>query len=586
MHVFAMNENKVLTKWLKSQISLFNFWLCISIILGIISGLIIIVQTWILANIIQLLLININNASFIAFKGSLTTISVLIIIKIIINYFIDIVNFNSGCLIRRNIRAKVIDRLNELGPAWIHGKQAGSWSSILIEQIEDIHDFYARYMPQIYLSVLVPMLIFTVVLYVNWVSGLIIILTSPLIPLFMVLVGMGATKANKRNFSALARLSGCFLDMLRGIDTIRLFGNYKNETEKIRIYTENFRNRTMEVLRIAFLSSSVIEFFVSISIAVIAVYFFFSYLGELHFGNYGTTNVSIFSGFMVLLLANEFFKPLRDLGTFYHAKAQAIGAAESIFNFLECNNNKPQCGIEIIKDIGIISIIARNLIILAHDGSKIVGPLDFILEAGQHVVIIGTSGAGKSSLINLLLGFLPYRGSILINGIELRCLLPQLWRERISWISQEPILLATTLRDNILLGCAQADEDRLTQAINNSYVQEFLSKLPDGLDSNVGEDANMLSVGQAQRVALARAILRKPDLLLLDEPTASLDIHSERLVMQTLKKIINRQTTIMVTHQLTNIKHFDKIWLMLDGKIVQLSSYSEIATVYDNLNNY
>lgn len=570
-----MNKNRqqILVRWLRSQSKRVNRWLRLSLLLGLISAVIIVAQAWALAGLLQALIM--DNTPRANLTGDFVALAALFALRAAVNYARERVGFIAGSLLRRQIRAQVLDNLARLGPAWIRGKPAGSWSSMLLEQIEDMHDFYARYLPQMSLAVLVPLLILIVVFPINWAAGLILFLTAPLIPLFMALVGMGAADANRRNFLALARLSGYFLDRLRGLETLRLFFRAEAETEELRRATEAFRQRTMEVLRLAFLSSGVLEFFASISIAVAAVYFGFSYLGELHFGSYGT-GVTLFAGFLVLTLAPEFFQPLRDLGTFYHAKAQAVGAAESLVSFLEHDDKTQGTGSETPVP-GPVSLLARDLWVLAPDGSELAGPLNFSLPAGQRVAIVGASGAGKSSLLSSLLGFLPYRGSLQVNGRELRALAPSLWRERLSWVSQNPALPAVTLRDNILLGAPAADDAQLMQAVKDAYVAEFLAALPDGLDSAVGEDAGLLSVGQAQRVALARALIRTPDLLLLDEPTASLDVHSDRLVMRALENATRRQTTLLVTHQLQAIADFDVVWVMHDGAIAQQGPYADLA---------
>lgn len=570
-----MNKNRqhILVRWLKSQSQRVNRWLRLSMLLGLLSALIIVAQAWALAALLQALIMeNILRASL---TGHFVVLATLFALRAAVNYVRERVGFIAGSVLRRQIRAQVLDRLERLGPAWIRGKPAGSWSSMLLEQIEDMHDYYARYLPQMTLSVLVPLTILIVVFPLNWAAGLILFFTAPLIPLFMALVGMGAADANRRNFLALARLSGYFLDRLRGLETLRLFFRAEAETEDIRRATEAFRQRTMEVLRLAFLSSGVLEFFASISIAVAAVYFGFSYLGELHFGSYGT-GVTLFAGFMVLILAPEFFQPLRDLGTFYHAKAQAVGAAESLVSFLEHDDASQGAGQE-TPAAGPVGLLARDLWVLAPDGSELAGPLNFSLAADQRVAIVGTSGAGKSSLLGVLLGFLPYRGSLQVNGLELRALSPRLWRERLSWVSQSPALPAATLRDNVLLGAPAATAAQLAQALEEAYVAEFLAGLPDGLDSAVGEDAGFLSVGQAQRVALARALIRAPGLLLLDEPTASLDVHSERLVMRALDSASRRQTTLLVTHQLQAIADYDAVWVMAGGIIAQQGRYADLA---------
>lgn len=273
------------------------------------------------------------------------------------------------------------------------------------------------------LAVCVPLLIVAAVFPSNWVAALILLGTAPLIPLFMAMVGMGAADANRRNFQALARLSGHFLDRLRGMETLRIFGRGEAETESIRAASQDFRQRTMEVLRPAFLSSGVLEFFTSLSIALVAVYFGFSYLGELDFGHYGT-GVTLAAGFLALILAPEFFQPLRDLGTFYHAKAQAVGAADSLKTFMETPLAHPERGDIELATKDAVSIEAHDLIITSPEGKVLAGPLNFTTAAGQRAVLVGRSGSGKSSLLNVLSGFLSYRGSLRINGFELRDLSP------------------------------------------------------------------------------------------------------------------------------------------------------------------
>jgi ATP-binding cassette subfamily C protein CydD len=331
----------------------------------------------------------------------------------------------------------------------------------------------------------------------------------------------------------------------------------------------------MEVLRLAFLSSGVLEFFASLSIALVAVYFGFSYLGELNFGHYGT-GVTLFSGFLTLILAPEFFQPLRDLGTFYHAKAQAIGAADSLQQFMDSPQHAPEHGTRTLNSEGALNLEARDLVVLSPTGVRLAGPLSFTLNAGARVALVGQSGAGKSSLLNLLSGFLPYEGSLTVNGIELRELDPDSLRARLSWLGQNPRLPGRTLRDNILLA-DPTNETRLKQAIDDAYVSEFLTQLPHGLDSELGENAASLSVGQAQRVALARALIVPCGLLLLDEPVASLDAHSEELVMEALERAARRQTTLMVTHQLDVLQTWDDIWVMQEGRIVQQGNWQRLA---------
>lgn len=571
-----MNKSRQqeLTRWLKQQSVLSRRWLMLSRLLGFASGILIIAQAWLLARILHHMIM--ENIPREALLMPFIQLVLVFVLRAWVVWLRERVGFHAGQQIRFEIRRQVLDRLQQAGPAWIQGKPAGSWATLILEQIDDMHDYYARYLPQMALAACVPLLIVVAIFPSNWVAALILLATAPLIPLFMALVGMGAADANRRNFLALARLSGHFLDRLRGMDTLRIFGRGKAETDNIREASQDFRQRTMEVLRLAFLSSGVLEFFTSLSIALVAVYFGFSYLGELNFGSYGAA-VTLSSGFLALILAPEFFQPLRDLGTFYHAKAQAVGAADSLKTFLEAPLAHPEQGEQILETSEPVSLCAKDLFITSPEGKILVGPLNFTLNAGQRVVLVGQSGSGKSSLLNALAGFLPYSGSLKVNGIELRHLQPESWHRLMSWVGQNPQLPAATLRENVLLGNPEASEEQLHQALEKAWVNEFLPQLPDGIDTAVGEQSARLSVGQAQRVAVARALLAPCRLLLLDEPAASLDAHSEQRVMQALGEASTQQTTLMVTHQLEGITEWDAIWVMENGQIIEQGSYSQLV---------
>ncbi|EBD5135529.1 cysteine/glutathione ABC transporter permease/ATP-binding protein CydD [Salmonella enterica] len=567
-------RQKELTRWLKQQSVISQRWLNISRLLGFMSGVLIVAQAWIMARILQHMIM--ENIPREALLLPFILLILVFVLRAWVVWLRERVGFHAGQHIRFEIRRQVLDRLQQAGPAWIQGKPAGSWATLVLEQIDDMHDYYARYLPQMALAVCVPLLIVAAIFPSNWAAALILLGTAPLIPLFMAMVGMGAADANRRNFLALARLSGHFLDRLRGMETLRIFGRGEAETESIRAASQDFRQRTMEVLRLAFLSSGVLEFFTSLSIALVAVYFGFSYLGELNVGHYGT-GVTLAAGFLALILAPEFFQPLRDLGTFYHAKAQAVGAADSLKTFLETPLAHPARGEVELAENEPVTIDAVNLIITSPEGKTLAGPLNFSLAAGERAVLVGRSGSGKSSLLNVLSGFLSYQGSLRINGVELRDLSPESWRQHLSWVGQNPQLPAATLRENVLLARPDASEQELYAALDAAWVSEFLSLLPQGVDTPLGNHASRLSVGQAQRVAVARALLNPCQLLLLDEPAASLDAHSEQRVMQALKAASKRQTTLMVTHQLEDLADWDAIWVMQDGAIVEQGSYAELS---------
>ncbi|MGR5285625.1 heme ABC transporter permease/ATP-binding protein CydD [Vibrio maritimus] len=565
-------KQRSLNKWLKQQSKLAKRWLMIAIGLGVLSSLFLLAQAALIATILhQLIIDQVDKHELIPhFAGLMVAVAG----RAACAWGREIAGFKCGEQVRIYIRQLILDKLRQLGPSYIKGKPAGTWATLVLEQVEEMQEFFSKYLPQMSLAVAVPFIILIVVFPINWAAGLIFLVTAPLVPMFMALVGMKAADANRKNFKALQRLSGHFYDRLQSMTTIRLFNRTKAETEVLHGASEVFRKRTMDVLRLAFLSSAVLEFFTSISIAITAVYFGFSYIGELNFGHYGL-GVTLFAGLFILILAPEFYQPLRDLGTFYHAKAQAVGAAESIVEFLELEVPALPNGNTKLDAKQAVTIQAEHLEVFSPDGTKLVGPISFTLNANQATALVGPSGAGKTSLINAILGFLPYQGSLKVNNIELKEVDQSTWRDAISWVGQNPMLLHGSILDNVTLGNPNVSDTQVNDALLASFSAEFVEK--HGLNYQVTDRSGGLSVGQAQRLALARAMVQNGRFWLLDEPTASLDAKSERLVTQGLHTSTAGKTTLMVTHQLSQLKDVDSILVMNQGQIEQQGNYDVLA---------
>ena len=564
-------RQKYLQKWLRAQQEPIKKLMRANIVLATLSALILVAQTYFLATLLdKLIMQNVPRDELIPyFLGLIIGFGM----RAIILWAREKIGFQSGQLLRNHIRQKILDKIHLVGPATINQKPAGSWASIMLEQVENLHNFYARFLPQQSLSGIVPVVIFIAVFPLNWAAGLILMITAPLVPLFMIIVGIAAADNSQKNMDTLSRLSAQFLDRLRGLETLRLFNRTSEQTEHIENATEDFRETTMDVLKLAFLSSAVLEFFTSISIALMAVYFGFSYLGQIEFGTYNAP-LTLFTGFFCLILAPEFYQPLRDLGAYYHDRAAGIGAADAIVDFLESDYLTVHQNEKTISLESAVEISAENLVVLSTKGSALTKPLNFQIPANHNVALVGQSGAGKTSLMNVILGFLPYEGSLKINGQELRESNLSDWRKHIAWVGQNPLLLQGTIKENLLLGDIQTSDEKIHHALSQAQATEFTNKL--GLDYEIKDGGLGISVGQAQRLAIARALLRKGSLLLLDEPTASLDAQSENLVLQALNEMSCYQTTLMITHRIEDLKQCDQIFVMQQGEIVQQGIFAEL----------
>ncbi len=452
------------------------------------------------------------------------------------------------------LRQQLYEHVVALGPAGLRERPSGGVATSLVEHVDALEGYYAGYLPQVVLAAIVPPLLIGVVLTQDLLAGGLLLLAAPLVPLFMALVGVGAEHRAQHQQRSLSRISAHFLDRLRGLKTLRLFRATEAAAEAIERAADTYRERSLAVLRLAFLSSAVLELISAVAMALVAIYVGFSLLGYLDFGP--GKELGLFSGLLILLLAPEVFLPLRRLAQHYHDRATAMGAAEVIRDLLQHSSPAPQrpapLGGPPARDpsTGLpapepVRVSAETLTVRpAQAEAPVLRGLDLHVAPGERVVVSGPSGAGKSTLLEVVAGFrAPEAGQMLVAGEA-----PP-GRGGIAWMGQQPWLFLGTVRDNLRLADPEADEDRLRAALEVADLSDTVHALPEGLDAPLGEDGHGLSGGQARRLSLARAVLSGAPLVLLDEPVAGLHPASAQRVLEALRRVADRRrTVILVAH--------------------------------------
>lgn len=551
-------------RWLNQLARQEKRWQRITLQLAALQGAAIIAQAALLAQLFHGLII--EHQSLRDMTVIYWTLPIVIIIRVLLNWAREMAGTRSSINIRQSLRTQLLERLALLGPVWRQQHQGGALVSQLLEQVEALDGYIARYRPQQWLAAIIPCMILLAVFPVSWAAGLILLGTAPLIPLFMALVGLKAKQRQEEQHRNLARMSGHFLDQLRGLPTLQLFNAHYQQASIIQSVAEHFRQGTMRVLRLAFLSSTVLEFFTAVSIALSAVYLGFSFLGHLNFGLYGD-HPTLVVGFFILLLAPEFYLPLRELGIHYHSKAEAEGAAELLHPWLDTTSPSVAGGRQVLASAP-YQVQFQRIHYRHHPEVPLIEGVTLDLPAQQVIAITGTSGSGKTTLLRLLSGQLaPSSGYVSINNVRLTELAQPQWREQLGWMSQHPHLLAATLRENLLLSAPESTDDALQQALDDAGLKGWFAELPEGLDTQLGDSGRPVSGGQLRRIALARLLLRNAPIWLLDEPTASLDDETEQRIIHCLARAIRGRTVLLLTHREAPLTLASQIYTLQDGQL-------------------
>ncbi|MER6238828.1 thiol reductant ABC exporter subunit CydD [Streptomyces clavifer] len=468
--------------------------------------------------------------------------------RALVAWLTELAAHRASAAVKSELRGRLMARAAELGPEWLSGRRTGSLVALATRGVDALDDYFSRYLPQLGLAVVVPVAVLARIVTEDWVSAAIIVVTLPLIPLFMILIGWATQSRMDRQWQLLSRLSGHFLDVVAGLPTLKVFGRAKAQAESIRAITSQYRQATLKTLRIAFLSSFALELLATLSVALVAVTIGMRLVhGEL----------DLYTGLVILILAPEAYLPIRQVGAQYHAAAEGLSAAEEIFSVLETEPPARGSG-----DVPPSPRLELEGVTVRHSGrtEPSLDSASLVVEPGETVALVGPSGVGKSTLLSVVLGFAqPDEGRVLVGGTDLSGLSAERWREQIAWVPQRPHLFAGTIAENVRLARPDADDDAVMAALREAGAYDFVAGLADGPRTLLGEDGAGLSAGQRQRLALARAFLADRPLLLLDEPTASLDGETEAGIVDAVRRLAVGRTVLLVVHRPALLSVADRV---------------------------
>lgn len=567
------------------------------ILLGFMSlalGAAMIGQAALLAEAVQRIFV--QRASFSSVVVILGALLAVMAARTLLSYGNGIIGLHMAASAKTEMRAAVLRKLAHASVASTLRGQTGGKVSVALDAVDEADSYFSQYMPRMIEAAIIPVLILVIVFTKHMNSGLIMLVTAPFIPIFMVLVGLKTKNKSEEKFAQLAEFSGTFLDSLQGLVSLKLFGRTDHQQQEIERSSLGYRDATMGILRIAFTNTFMLESIVMLSIGVVAL--------ELALQLLVFKSLSFHTAFLILLLVPEFYSLLKNTGTAFHSGRTSMGAVRKVEEMLtetreagavtdgqkgagkkDRTNRGDQMDTADKPETADLGLIRMPPSIELRDVRFRYAPDSFELAAGsmsfgpgEQIAIVGKSGSGKTTLLHVIAGLLaPTSGEVLVNGRPLAQYDETHWFDHVSYITQHPYIFAGTFADNIAIGAGRdASRGEVVQAAEAAGLAAVAAELEQGYDTFVGEGGRGLSGGEKQRLALARAFLKRPAVILFDEPTVGLDLHTERVLQRSIAELASKATMITVAHRLYTIRHADRILFMDNGVLLDSGCHDEL----------